>query len=603
MPINFDYPFREINTKTEIIQLNCRDDTLLAWWYCGIYKNARDQSQPLVLVAFRIQINDKTFSDEIVYRYISIALLGQIRIGSLCRDNRVIAHATYVTREFDLLYEKGNWWFTSFDKTTDLNRQSPFPFDIYPLTHERDKNWLVEFKLKSGSNLIVPCLEYFNRCYGQSAELRRTLMTYSWNGKDGCLDRFFAPLGEPEEANRVWKVKLREGLSNGDATFLAHVKYDDYTQRTAKFIHSNIERQYSGNTTTAAFAKIGPWYTGSARLRVSGISFNDGKSFLGLQILGGTEPAGMNILMTREYRENTLNPTGQEGGSNTEYGAPLTRLNQRADSLSLTAFSEPDNGGYSIELDDPEFVTLGPKRVVYTRRDLQVRSSRRLTTSGDDEDIDTYSAGDPHGKGKGVGLASLKTKIVLESEGVLRDMWNAMLRLKKQHPNSVRSVEWYSQSLGFTQSDTPELVALKPFDLDDTSSGKPIPTDIKNWLYMDTTTRNEPRGLLIARINIEGKYVYIIEIQRRPCKRKDVNGKTINTEESFKGLVFILNSQDKFYNWIKTVLSQVRYVKGVVHNLTKHCPGKADSFKHVPSSSDEVPCSSALKNAFNKIGI
>ena len=96
-------------------------------------------------------------------------------------------------------------------------------------------------------------------------------MTYPWNGKDGCLDRFFAPLGEPEEASRVWKVKLREGLYNGDATFLAHVKYDDYTQRTAKFIHSNIERQYSGNTTTVAFAKIGPWYVGSAKLRVGGI--------------------------------------------------------------------------------------------------------------------------------------------------------------------------------------------------------------------------------------------------------------------------------------------------------------------------------------------
>ncbi len=603
MPIRFDYPFREINTKAEIIQLNCRGNTLLAWWYCGIYKNARDQSQPLVLVAFRIQISDKIFSDEFVYRYISIALLGQIRIGSLCRDNRVVAHATYETREFDLLYEKGNWWFTSFDKTTNLNRQPPFPLDIYPLTHPRDNNWLLEFKLQSSSSLIVPCLEYFNRCYGQSAELRRILMTYQWNGKGGCLDRFFAPLGEAEDASGVWKVKLREGLYNGDATFLAHVKYDGYSQRAAKFIHSHIEKQYSGNTTTAAFAKIGPWYAGSARLRVGGISFNDGKSFLGLQILGGTEPAGMNIVMTREYKENTLNPTGQEGGSNTEHGAPLTRLNQRAESLSLTAFSEPDNGGYSIELDDPEFVILGPRRVVYTRRDLKVKNSDRLTTLGGDDGIDAYSAGDPHGNGKGVGLASLKTKIVLESEGVLRDMWNAMLHLKKQHPISVRSVEWYSLSQGFTQSVTPELVALKPFGLDDTFNGKPIPTDIKNWLYMNTNTRDEPRGLLIARINIEGKYVYIIEIQRRPRKRKNASGKTIDTEESFKGLVFTLNHQSDYYSWLKIVLSQVRYMKGVVHMLTKSCPGKADSFKHVPSSTDEVPCWSALKNSIHKTGV
>ena len=120
---------------------------------------------------------------------------------------------------------------------------------------------------------------------------------------------------------------------------------------------------------------------------------------------------------------------------------------------------------------------------------------------------------------------------------------------------------------------------------------------------MNTNTRDEPRGLLIARINIEGKYVYIIEIQRRPCKRKNANGKTIDTEESFKGLVFTLNHPGDFYSWLKTVLSQIRYMKGVVHTLTKYCPGRADSFKHVPSSTDVVPCWSALKNSISKTGI
>ncbi|MDY0134118.1 MAG: hypothetical protein RBR22_11795 [Desulfuromonas sp.] len=603
MPIHFDYPFRKINSEAEITQLNCGNDTLLAWWYCGIYKNAREQSQPLVQVAFRTQISAKVFSNEIVYRNISIALLGQIRIGSLCRDNRVIAHATYETREFDLLFEKGGWWFTSFDKTTELNRQPPFPLEIYPLISERDKNWLVEFRLESGGTLISPCLEYFNRCYGQSAELRRILTTYPWKGREGSLDRLFAPLGEPEESNKIWKIKLRESLYKGDATFLAHVKYDDYARRAAKFLHSNLETQYSGSTSIPAFAKIGPWHTGHTRLRVGGISFNDGKSFLGLQILGGTEPVGMSIILNREHSENSLNSTGQVAGNNTSQEAPLTKLNQRAESLNLTAFSEPDNNGYSIELDDPEFVILGPRRAVYTHRTLQARSAGRLSTSGEDNGIDTYSAGDPYGNGKGVGQASLKIKIVLESEGVLRDMWNAMLHLKKQYPNTVHSVEWYSPSQGFTQSETPELVALSPIDANEFYEGKRVETSIRTWPYMDKTTQKELRGLLIARININGTDIYIIEIQRRPRKRKNSSGKSINTEEPFRGLVFRVDSQEALYSWLSVVMSQVRYLKGVVSKLTKYCPGKVDTFVHVESSRDEVACWSTLENALNKMSI
>lgn len=601
MPVQVDCVFQRADTQTEIKTLNCKDATLLAWWYCGIFKNTRDQSQPLVLVAFRTRINGNTFSDEIVYRYVSIALLGQLRIGSLCRDNRVIGYATYKTEEFPVLYERGGWWFTSFDKAASAKRPPPFPLAIHPIPYERDKNWLIEFKRPNGGTLLIPSLEYFTRYYGQSGELRRVLMTYPWEGQGGCLDRFFAPTEEPEDPQgRIWKVKLKKRMYDGDAVFLAHVKYDSYTQRVAKSIHSGIEAQYSGNSATPAFAKIGPWYTGAARLLVGGIPFDEGKSFLGLQILGGSEPGGEEIIKNRENRGNALNPAGP-GTEGNAWAGTTRGPRQRPEIVNLSIFDEPDNSGDNLELKDPEFVTLGPRRIVRTQRDEQAKDSG--APRGEGTEADVYSAGEAHGDGKGIGQAAVKTEMVLESDGALRDMWNAMQHMKKLHPDTVKSVEWYAPSHGFTESEDPELVALEPFKTDEMIDGLVIAAGVRNWPYMDPTTRSELRGLLVARMNVSDTFIYIVEIQRRPCKRKSADGVIEDSEEAFRGLVFTLDRQDDFQDWFKLVRTHVRTVKGVVHRLTRHCPGKADSFRHVASADDEVACWSALKNALRKADV
>lgn len=602
MPVQVDCVHRRINTRKQIPALNCNGHTLLVWWYSGVYKNKRDQTQPLVLVIFRKRLGKNIFSDEIVCRYISIALLGQLPIGSLCRGNRVVAHPEYKARDYDVLFERGHWWFTSFEKTSRRNQPPPFPREIYPLPYERDKNWLVELRLGPEGTLLIPCLEFFNRCYGQSGELRRILMTYPWNGPDGCLERFFAPLGEPEDpTGKIWKIKLRRRLHNDDSVFLAHVKYDHYTREVAKSIHSGVETQYSGDSNTPAFPRIGPWYRGRATLRVGGIPYNNGNSFLGLEVLGATEPLGSEISRNRDNRGNALNPADPEAEGNAWAGAPVRRPNQGPEIVNLSVFDEPDNGGDSIELCDPEFTILGPRRIVHTHRDEQAEDKGGSPRPGSDSD--TFSAGEGHGSGKDIGHASVKTEIVLESDGALRDMWNAMQHLRKLYPQSVRSVEWYSPSSGFTQSDDPALVALSPFKKGETIDGEPIPTSTRNWPYMDATIRRELRGLLVARINIRGAYVYIIEIQRRPCVRKDSEGKVFYTEESFKGFVFRLKNEERFGEWFNFVQSQIRRVKGVVHKLTKDCPGLADSFRHVSSTTDEVACWSALKNALNKVDI
>lgn len=51
------------------------------------------------------------------------------------------------------------------------------------------------------------------------------------------------------------------------------------------------------------------------------------------------------------------------------------------------------------------------------------------------------------------------------------------------------------------------------------------------------------------------------------------------------------------------MLSDIRFVKGVVENLTRQCPGYSDTFKHSKSSNDNVPCEASVFNALSKAGI
>ncbi len=603
MPITLDCVFRRINATPRIDALKCGDKTLLVWWYCGILKNKNDQHQPLAKIAVRAQVSDNEFSDTVEYRDVAVEHLGQLRIGSVCKNNRVISRAEFKEQEFNVLHERGAFWFTSFHSAAHKRFSPPYPQSIHPLQFNRDKNWMIGFKLSAGGVLLIPTLEYFTRNYGRSGKLRRYLTTHQWGVPDGIPSAFFDPVDQPEEPGK-WKVNLKKGFYNGDTIFLAHLKYDAYTQKIVKLIYSEIEVQYQDGRQIPAFPKIGPWFLGAAKLLVRGIPFNGGKSFLGLQIIGLSEPGGTEIERLRENRSNAANPAGPEAEGSAWTGIPVRRPNQRPEIIDLTAHESPDHGSATLELEDSEIIILGTRRQVKSLRDDQAKD--KAGASGESGDGDTFSSGDPCGSGKGIDQASIHTPEItqpeMESEGALRDIWNAALHLKKTYKDVTR-VEWYTSSKGFHENDEPQLMALSHYADDDTFQGAPIPTSTRRWPFLDPDKLSKMRGLLVIRIRINSKNIYIIEIQRRVKKVLEANGRAKEKEEALRGLVFTLDSQDGFIKWIQTVRSHVRRVEGRVHKLTTFCPGEADVFKHTAASSDGIPCWAALHNALRKVGV
>tara|TARA_R110001592_G_scaffold255672_1_gene519442 strand:- start:4336 stop:6150 length:1815 start_codon:yes stop_codon:yes gene_type:complete len=575
----------------------------IVWWYCGIYKNPKAESQPNVLIGFRELSEDGTLSDHLIYRRLPLTTLGQVRIGTVWLEGICLQEVVYDTQKFDVDFTQGSWQITSFQLTTKSEQPPPYPMSIYPLKYEQDRNWLIEFQLKSGGRLILPCLEFFSRCYGRSEELKRILATYPWHGTYGGTDnRLFAPLDQPEEQGK-WKVKLKKRLVNGDVVFLAHAKYDRYTELRAKQIYAQIEAGHDPNDRFPAFIKAAPWFRGPAQLKARGVWFDEGKSFLALQIIGCSDPGGLLIERNRENRNNAEHPANPDDESKAWSGAPERTIVKPPEIVDLTSDDEPDHSTKRIEVRDLDFEVLGTPRKVIDFKDKQAKSSAGQKGVG--TEANTFSTGEPYSDGRGVGYASIHARPVMESQGTLRDMWNALLECRKNNPTVITNIEWFTFEEGYQKAEEPKLIGIKAFTEYDPKNPRQheITTSIRNWPYIDSTTKTDLRGLLVVRLTLNTQYIYILEIQRRPRKKKDNNGLVKNSEEAFKGFVFKLKNQDFFEKYLNVFLSDIRYVKGIVQHLVRSCPGDAASFNHSVSNADSHPCESAVENALEKMNV
>lgn len=553
----------------------------IVWWYGPVEKNTRANSAPLVKVLF--QCPDKRGEhDKWLPRSVALTHIGLLRVGSVWREGVCIDDGEWTGETFDVDFSDGGWSCVSPSSTTAHALVGQLDGTNHPLPPRYDPGYLLDFKLAGGKNLLVPCMEFFARCYGRSAEVKRVLVTYPWKKAES---RLYLPLDEPPPPD-MWSLKLTRRMRNDDVVFLAHVKYDAYAQDVAKSIYSQAEAGYStpGGKTPYAYLKALPWFKGPAKLMVAGVPINAGKTFLGLRILGASQPHGNAVLRDRENRGG-LAGTDESGDQENGSGSAIKRLRSLPDILDLTSDEEPDHGSMSIDLEEDDFKILGEPRTVIDRKTAIERGLVRRISGGNG--IKSVSTGDPYGSGKGVGYGSIHAPIVLESQGALRETWKAARRVGMTHPKVIHSVGWFTLDGGVHNSEEPKLIALTP-GRDDKST----------WVYHDVAAR-VPRGVLVIAMEVEDATAYFLEIQRRTTTHDGGE-----SEESFKGLAVAVQREQDPRQWLRRILHGIQEKKGVVQKLVDKCPGIAYAYKHVASAHVAgVPYEAAVLNALAKVGL
>jgi len=554
------------------------DQSLVVWWYGSIQKNHRAKSVPLVAVFFR-KIDDLGNLGGFIQHPLALTHLGLLRVGTIWKEGYCTAEIEFDEDVFNVNFSKIGWTFVSPSTSDGL-----IPESDYQLKYQNDKNWLVKLELSHGRSAIIPCVEFFSRLYGRSQEIKRVLATYPW---DVVKSKIFSQEQFEFSDNGCYFVKLTKRMTNGDVILAAHIKYDNYASEAAREIYSQIETQFNEGS-NLAFVQVKPWFQGRAQIKLRGRWINNGKTFLALRIQGCSDPIGGDITRDRD-NTNQVDETAIDDGLGSGWaGAASRSMTRYPELIDLTDTQEPDSGSETIELEEDEFEVIGTPRIVYDQKRGQIREkSGKPRPSGK---LNTASTGEALGSGKEVGQASIQAPVVIGSHGVLRDMWNAMLHIKRTLPERVQKVEWFTFEQGFCSDSEPQLIALSPFGKDEI-----IDTDEPNWLYFDVNSK-VPRGVLVARLSVDQRSIFILEIQRRPREGG-------NSEEPFRGLVFELEHEGQLESCLRTKLPLIRSFKGVVSKLEGRCPGKSKPFNHKTARDEQVAGESWLWNALNKIGI
>ncbi len=585
IPLNFKIKKinREIKIKYEFQNKNLR---LMVWWYSGILKNVRDSFQPRVRVAFReLRDDNVSLSKKLFFEKIPITLLGQVGIGTIWQNGVCISETTFETKTFEVDFSLKGWQKNSFDYAS-LNKKNP-PFRqniIYPLNDEFDKNWLIDFHISSGGKLTIPCLEFFYKCYGRSAEIKRILTTVTHNSVE---NRLYAQWGNKENTD-LRKIKLQARIRYSDTVFVTYVKYDNYAKRCAKSINIQIESQYEPKKNKPIFIEVAPWHQKKIKIVVKGISHNNNKSFLGLQIMDSSDPPGNPII---KYKNKTIIKITNKPEEPPKWGKKKGII-KSGEEVEITGDMGPDHGAPTLNIPDPTCDTIGGKREIidFVEEKTKDKVKRSFTT----ENPSKFSSGESYGSDKGVAYASISSSYELESHGTLRDMWKATQYLLKKKPDIFNSVEWFTFDDGFCSVGEPRLIKLKAF-----KNNIEISRSIKNWVYLDSKKKDRLRGILVIRIKTPIQTIFIVEVQRR----KPVKGKknTKDKKECFQGISFVIYDTNFFEPWIFSLLFSIGMFKGIVKNVVNSCPGFATTFKHVKVEGDKVLYETAVMNAITKL--
>lgn len=582
------FRFRRANRTVTRSELFVDDKPWIVWWYRGFVPNTSSRNyQPGIETEFR-QVGK---SGEVlpIIRYIRILVsdISFFSIGSVWQNGICIQESQLQENTFALDFANG-WRFRS------LIPEQPFPTELYkPDWYRLNESWMLEFDLKIGGKLLIPCIEFFSRCYGFSGEVKRILTTYPW---DECVNRLYVPPERPDESGK-WNICIATRIPDCDAVMLASARYRQETQRALSSIHSQLIAQFTNqkllgkNEHRPVPMKVGPWYHQPAKLIVEGMSFGpNNTSFIGLRITGFSEPDGPPIFLSHQKGDKAENPAPPDSKPAWDGARTTTRI-QVPDSVVVTGFTDPEPGMQRVEAETPSLKIIGKRRAVHTVVSHQALYSTGKAISG--EEASLFSSGMVEKNGQGVGELSVQTRgiSVMDSEGVVRDLWNALQTLKETKPELIRELEWYTPKNGFSSSSSPEYIAFAP--------GSKLMAKLYNWCHTDSYQLH-PRGALLIRLTLSDLTAYIVEIERRPPRSQDENAQE---DETFRGVIFTHTEEIDIPTWIEKFMRLARLHEGRVVKFIGEMPGQAFIFKHPSAKNDMHPGFPSVRNALDKIGV
>ncbi|MDP2202250.1 MAG: hypothetical protein Q8K07_09550, partial [Methylicorpusculum sp.] len=490
-----------INPHTVVLSDLPKNETkLTVMWYCGLKRNNLAPSEQKVVVGFQ----KPGIAKELQFLEVGITHMGQLKIGTVWQNQRLIDEKDYEEQVFDVDGSANRWqvaktWSSISSTTTDWL----IPSHVHKLQDKENCSpaRVVKFSVDGNPNgLIIPCMEIFSKMYGRSHHIKKMLVNMPLSL---AVDKLLYPDVQPEISNG-WLVTVTRDCLNDDAVYLAHLKHDQIAYKRTDQIWHSLQKTFADSSQQFAFPVIPPWFSGKLKLKVKGRWLDSEKTrFLGLQIVGYSEPSGPDIYLDRE-NTNLSEIIKREGGTAYLY----KRTKSPSDEISLTSDDEPGRNQEEFQVFNDPIEILGiqreVKRVIRTEREVgAIRILKNET------EATGYSAGDQFGSKLHIQAASVDTPHKIVPKMFIK-IWNSLQKLTAEKKIiSVSSIDVSGNIIGSVE--TPGLIDL-------TTHGLPTKsTDTKEmikWLNMGRKSHTQ-RKLLIAQIKTTHGDCLLLEIERK----------------------------------------------------------------------------------------
>ncbi len=437
---------------------------IVVWYRQVLPRSGSDSALPLVNIALR-NLDPPGGADWREFRRVDrpVTELGCLRLGTILEHGCVIARADLdPPRDFSVRFPEAGGPIRRSGELKGMTGGFPPWFAGVSLGGRA-----LAFPLNGGGRLWIPCMEFLSRFYGRSQEIKRVLLAYPLEWAMSCLVDQHAPDPGRAPPPDEWRVRFgwgRRRLVSDDAVFLAHFRYSPLTRNRAARLYEQMERAHPADPSASrdgVYLEVDPWFTGPADLRVRGFPLPDG-GFLALRLDGGSGPAGPRVV--RERDRPAPGRSGRGGGA--DASAPST-FRSRAVALDR---EPPDRGPAHVPLPDPPFDVMGPPPTIDEVPSRSFAGASGASAPSEDAEA-AVSATEPSGSGKGVEPAVVDPPL----RGALRDVWDALRRLRERYPDRLLSLSSCDSSRRFVSTPSPRLLPL---------SSSPSAPD-GGWAYVD----------------------------------------------------------------------------------------------------------------------
>jgi hypothetical protein len=528
-------------------------------WYASFHRNLKVDTIPIVHVLMRRVMGEHPFGDLKIAK-VGVTSLGLMRIGSVWENGLSSRQVIMDAVQFKLDFNDSGWRFKSID---ELAKTIKLPSSPFVLGH-RTQEVFLEFDTGGDGKLLLPSTEFFARCYGHSQYVNRVLATYPESRWGNML---YTDDKRGPNPDGSWPIQLGRYTRVDDAVFLAHLKYDDATKRAAKRIYADLETAFPRSEPAGpAYPRIGPWFKGSAELRVEGIRLGP-KLFFGLRVTGMSEPRGPTVV--QETAERDEGQAEHDPLEQTGFVRRSTEPMPATGPLLLTDEKLPQGGTQVVDIIDAPFEILGErrKRVVAKSKG----EARRRGKFGVPFPVAEVSPGVPgSGSAKGVGHASTHRGLV--GEGACLDVWEALLQVQRWLPDLLRDPRWADADATWHPpvDGRPQFIPLPIRNAARAREPKMNAANRSSWIFFDPGVKDRLRGVMIVSVSAPGKEIYLFEMERRRIDRVSVSGEKVTTEEAFSGLAIQRRTGDPLQlSDVIEVLDRIRDAKGIMGKAAK----------------------------------